>query len=463
MLERESQLAALTSYAEDARAGDGRMVLISGEAGIGKSRLVEELEAGLADATWWWSGCDSLSTPRALGPLADIAAQAGGQLQQAWDDGASRDVRFDALLSMIRAAHDLRVVVIEDLHWADEATLDMLRFVGRRIRNARVLVIVTYRDDALDPDEPLRVTLGDLATHRSTRRVALGPLSERAIGVLAEGSGVDSGPLYRLTGGSPFFVTEVLAAGGEGVPRSARDVVLARTAVLTPDQRGILDHAALIGAYIDSDLLARASSASVPNLDALVGNGILVSEGNGLRFRHEIARQAVETEIPPHRAVELHRAILSALLAVGSTDDARLAFHADAGGDSARVLEHAPKAARTAAAMASHREAAAQLERAVRHAEAADVEVRAASTMSWRTNLPWSSVGTTPPPSVKRPSACGARPATGCAKAPRRRTGLDDVALVPRPGMARRQPSSPGAARAARYHRGVGRRRRLGF
>jgi len=374
VLERDSQLAALRSYAEEARAGAGRMALISGEAGIGKSTLVEGLEATLPDATWWWGACDGLSTPRALGPLTDIAAQAGGELYAACQDGSSRDARFDALLTTLQDGAELRVVVIEDLHWADEATLDMLRFLGRRIRGASVLVLLTYRDDALAPDEPLRVTLGDLATHRSTRRVALGPLSVQAVGQLAEATGFEPNELYELTGGSPFFVAEVLATGSLGVPSSARDVVLARAAALTPEARGVLDHAALMGARITPALLSAASD----HVDELITGGLLVRDGDALRFRHEIARQAVQEEIAPHKATELHRAVLDALLATGCTDDVRLAFHADAAGDTARVLEHAPRAGRAAAAVASHREAAAQFERAVRYADATDIETRAA-------------------------------------------------------------------------------------
>jgi DNA-binding CsgD family transcriptional regulator len=374
VLERESQLAALRSYAEEARGGDGRMALISGEAGIGKSTLVEELEATLPDATWWWGACDGLSTPRALGPLTDIAAQAGGALQAACQDGSSRDVRFDALLTTLHDGAGLRIVVIEDVHWADVATLDMLRFLGRRIRGTRVLVLLTYRDDALAPDEPLRVTLGDLATHRSTRRVALGPLSEHAVGQLAVACGLEPSALYELTGGSPFFVAEVLAAGSLGVPSSARDVVLARAAALTSAARGVLDHAALIGTRMIPALL----SAAPDHVDELITSGLLMRDGDTLRFRHEIARQAVQEEIAPHKATQLHRAVLDALLATGCTDDARLAFHADAAGDTARVLEHAPRAGRAAAAVASHREAAAQFERAVRHADGTDIETRAA-------------------------------------------------------------------------------------
>ena len=177
VLEREAQLATLTGYAEEARAGQGRLVLVSGEAGIGKSTLLEELELGLTDAHWWWGSCDGLFTPRALGPLADISAQAGGRLQQLHTTAAPRDAMFDALIDALHDDDELTVMVVEDVHWADEATLDMLRFVGRRVRSARALVMVTYRDDALGPDEPLRVTLGALASHRSTRRMSVGPLS----------------------------------------------------------------------------------------------------------------------------------------------------------------------------------------------------------------------------------------------------------------------------------------------
>jgi DNA-binding CsgD family transcriptional regulator len=377
VLERDSQLAALTSYAEEARAGSGRMALVSGEAGIGKSTLIETLEATLPDAVWWWGACDGLSTPRALGPLMDVAVAMGGDLRELCGTNAARDELFDALLRALRNTADLTMLVVEDVHWADEATLDMLRFLGRRIRDAHVLILVTYRDDSLAPDDPLRVTVGELTTHRTTRRVALGPLTEHAVRQLAADSGLEAAELYRLTGGSPFFVAEVLAASTLGVPGSARDAVFARAASLGEEARRVLDHAALIGTHVATPLLLATTGTSTASLDELLANGILVSDGDGMRFRHEIARQALAQAVAPHRATELHRVLLDALVAGGCEDDARLAFHADACGAGDRVLVHAPRAARNASVMASHREAAAQLERALRYADAADLTTRA--------------------------------------------------------------------------------------
>lgn len=376
VLERDAQLSTLTGYAEEARAGQGRLVLVSGEAGIGKSTLLEELELALPEARWWWGSCDGLFTPRALGPLADISSQAGGNLQQLHSTAAPRDALFDGLVDALHA-DELTVMVVEDVHWADDATLDMLRFIGRRVRSARALVMVTYRDDALGPDEPLRVTLGALASQRSTRRVTVGPLSVRAVALLAEGSGFDGEELHELTGGSPFFVTEVLAAGIDGVPASARDAVLARAAGLDPAAREVLDCAALLGARVDPSVLRNATKAPAALLDQVLDTGIVVPDGSMLRFRHEIGRQAVEAAVAPHRAIDLHRSILGALVADGCDDDARLAFHADGGGDTALVLEHAPLAAEAAARLGSHRAAVIQYERAVRHSPEAEPRTRA--------------------------------------------------------------------------------------
>src|SRR5579863_2249956 len=146
LLERESSLASLAGYAEEARRGEGRLVLVAGEAGVGKSALVEALERDLPEARWSWGACDGLFTPRPLGPLFDLAQQLGGDLARLCAGAADREDLFGGPLRQISDPDALNVVVVEDVHWADEATTDLLRFLGRRLRDRRVLLIATYRD-----------------------------------------------------------------------------------------------------------------------------------------------------------------------------------------------------------------------------------------------------------------------------------------------------------------------------
>jgi DNA-binding CsgD family transcriptional regulator/tetratricopeptide (TPR) repeat protein len=366
LLERESQLGSLLQYADEARTRTGRLVLISGEAGVGKSSLVEELQLRLPAATWAWGACDGLFTPRPLAPLHDIARQLGGDLLDLVRGAASRDEIFDEVLRAAAAVDDVSVLVVEDVQWADDATLDLLRFLGRRIRDLPLLLLVTFRDDALAPTDPLRVAVGELAGQRGTRRIDLPPLTSTGVRRLAEGSSYSPDELYLLTGGNPFFVVEVLSDDGGEVPASARDAVLARAARLSPAARATLDLASLDSWRVDPDLLARAGVVAVDTLDELLSAGLLKAEGDTLRFRHELARRAIESEVPPHRCRAGHRALLDALVEDDCDDEARLAYHAEEIGDPALVARYAPPAARRAAALGAFRESAAQYERALR-------------------------------------------------------------------------------------------------
>ena len=372
LLERDEQLAALAEYAAEARQGDGRLVLIAGEAGVGKSALVEQARLGLPKATWCWGACDGLCTPRPLGPLFDIAGPLGGELLALCRADAPREELFSALLRQVSRPGELHVLVVEDIHWADEATIDLLRFLGRRIRDVPVLLLATYRDEGLTATHPLRVALGDLATQRSVRRISLPPLSAGAVAVLAEGSGLDPAALYRLTGGNPFYVSQATQAGMSEVPESARDAVLARAARLGDGSRAVLDSAALIGTRVAAGLLASVAGCPPSAIDDLLASGLVVEEGTELRFRHEIARLAVEGAVSAHRRSAIHARILASLREQGCDDDARMAFYAEAAGDGPAALRHASAAARRAAALASHREAAAQFERALRFSDGAD-------------------------------------------------------------------------------------------
>ncbi|NUP47383.1 MAG: AAA family ATPase, partial [Catenulispora sp.] len=342
LVERDSQLAELARYTREAAQGAGRLILLSGEAGVGKSALLAAARRELSAARWSWSTCDGLFIPQPLGPLFDVAEQLGGALARRCAAGGERDELFRALAQELGSAGVPDVVVVEDVHWADEATLDLLRFLGRRLRDAAAAVIVTYRDDEAVGDA-LRVALGDLVAQPSTRRVRLAPLSADAVRILAEGSGFAPQEVFRLTAGNPFHVTELLQARTPGVPESARDAVLARAARLDAPARDALEVAALIGAKVELPLLAALCDAA--GLDGLLPSGLLVADGMWLRFRHEIARLAIAEAVPAHRCLLTHRRVLAALHAQGCDDEARLAYHAEGAADADAVLRHAPAAA----------------------------------------------------------------------------------------------------------------------
>jgi len=383
LVERESALAELAGLARRAQAGDGGLVLVAGEAGVGKTALLERFARELPDARWSWGACDGLFTPRPLGPLFDVAAQFGGPLAELGRAGAGRDELFAALLRQVSEPRVLDVVVIEDVHWADEATIDLLRFLGRRLKTAPALLIASYRDDGLAADHRLRLALGDLAAQRSTSRIRLDPLSAAGVRLLSAASGLDPAELFRLTGGNPFYITEVLQAGMREVPAAARDAVLARAARLGTRARELLDVAALVGTRVEPGLIEAVAPGSAALVDEILASGLLAEDrpedGGRLRFRHEIARLAVEQAIRIHRRGPIHRRILDALAAAGSRDDARLAFHAEGAGDGPAVLRYASAAARRAVDLASHQEAAAQYRRAARFA--ADTEPETAAEL----------------------------------------------------------------------------------
>jgi hypothetical protein len=203
LLEREPALALLRRYAHEADAAAGRLVLVSGEAGAGKTALVEGFAREMPGTRWWWAACEGSFVPRPLGPLLDLADRLGGELADLCRGEAPREQLFPALLRRLDRPGGLDVVVVEDVHWADEATLDLLRYLGRRIRSSRILLLVTYREDERASSYPLRVTLGDLVAQPGTRRIGVGPLSVEAVGRLAAGSPFDAAELHRTTGATP--------------------------------------------------------------------------------------------------------------------------------------------------------------------------------------------------------------------------------------------------------------------
>ena len=367
LLERAELLERLRLAADAASAGQGRLVLIGGEAGAGKTALVEAFRAASGTTRRVLRGvCDAYATPRPLGPLLDVAHELGGALMLALAEGP-REAAFRALLEALDGHPQCTFLIFEDAHLADEATLDLVRFLARRLGARRALLVLTFRDEELGARHPLRVLIGDLAT-TPMLRLTVPPLTPAAVARLAEGSGLDPAALHRRTGGNPFFLGEILASGGPGIPASVRDAVLARVARLEPEARGALEVAAVAGERLAPDLLGGLASSSA--IDACVSSGMLRGEPGELVFRHALVRDAVLDTIPGHRLRGLHAAVLGCLREQGSQADtlALLAHHAEGARDAAAVLEYAAAAARRASDLRAHREAAAQYARALRFA-----------------------------------------------------------------------------------------------
>jgi len=226
LYERSVALGALRTALDAARNGHGQLIFVCGEAGAGKSALLRRFAHDIdGTARLLWGDCDPLFTPSPLGPFLDIADQLAGEFGELVKKGARPPRLVHALMRELGAG-SVDVVVIDDLQWADEASLDLLELVGRRIGRVPALVVGSFRDDEIGPAHPLRTVLGRLATAPVTR-LSLAPLSRDTVALMAARYGVDEGLLFENTGGNPFFVTEALSCGADRVPPTVRDAVLA--------------------------------------------------------------------------------------------------------------------------------------------------------------------------------------------------------------------------------------------
>lgn len=361
LLERDHPLAVLCDRARRAAAGRGSVVLLAGEAGIGKTVLLGEF-AAQAPVPVLWGMCDSLSTPRPLGPLRDVARELGPEVTAVLRQAGAQHEIFAAVLD---ALHDRPcALVVEDLHWGDEATLDLVRFLARRIGTLPLLLVLSYRE-AVGAAHPLRAVLGDLVGAPDARRLQLTPLSRAAVAELVDGHRLDPVDVHARTAGNPFFVSQILAQPDSPMPESVRDAVVARTVALSPDERRALELLSCAPEGV-SGMLLTALDVPPATVEALGATGLLDRRGRGVAFRHEIARSAVLGAVPPGAEPALHTRMIEALEATGG-DASVLAHHAAAATDVPRILRYAAAAAADAARSGAHREAVAFYELALRH------------------------------------------------------------------------------------------------
>ena len=365
-------LSELDSLFDDAAAGRGALVLIAGEAGIGKTSVARRFAEQVADrGVVLWGACDALMTPRPLSPLLDIAADPDSQIADLLAAVSEPYEIYAGFLDRLKGTMRPTLVVIEDVHWADEATFDLLRFLARRIGASNALLLVTYRDDEIGPEHPLRLVIGDVASAGTIHRMGPAPLSVEAVGRLSEGHDVDAAKLHTITGGNAFFVTEALATD-QMVPTSVRDAVLARVLRLPSSARNVAEGVSISPGALEVRLARTLTGSGADAVDECTRSGVLVSDGEVLRFRHELARVAVEDDLNAVRRLELHRRMIGLLLEHDPPDPARITHHADQAGSGDLVHEFAPAAAREAAQRGSHREAVRFYERALSYPDDID-------------------------------------------------------------------------------------------
>lgn len=367
MLERDADLALLNRAAAALRGHEAGVVLVAGEAGIGKSTLLDGFLAGLPDGTPVLRGwCDNLVTANPLGPLREairgrpVSGLATAALEQALASGDVPAVLAELATGF--AGGPGALLVIEDLHWADDATLDVLGYLARRLDRLRVLLVCSLRpEDSASPG--LRRFLGELPS-RGTVRIELAPLSRSAVDELSAGSGLDPGELLHVTGGNPFFVTEVLAGGSaHEVPRTVADAVLSRLHSTDAGCRRVLERLSVWSGELPHELAEAVLGDDLEHLGQAERRGLVTVTAEGVRFRHELARRATEASLTAVRRRALDRHLVQVLS--GTEDVARLLHHAMRCSDGDTVVAHAPDEGEYAARVGANRQAIGYFEAAL--------------------------------------------------------------------------------------------------
>lgn len=375
LLERDDLLRQLHAAATRAAAGHGVTVLIEGEAGLGKTSLLHAFAAAIdshCNVLWGW--CEALFTPRPLGPLQDMGRALHPSIAELLDQSASPDRLFPAVLDRLQLAEQATVMIFEDVHWADNATLDLVKFLGRRISLLPAMLVLTTRSDEQGKGHPLTYVMGDLPAGAVTR-LKLEPLSPTAVSELARMAGRPIADLHRITAGNPFFVTELLAAGEahvRRVPDSIRDAVWSRLSRLSADERELLEMISIVPGFVEPGVIRALFGPTADDLlERCLARGLLSRDGAGyVTFRHELARQATLDRLSPSLQRTLHAkagAALAQIPAGPTMDDlARRVHHALGAGEDDKVLALAPQAAALASQLGAHHQAASFLSMALK-------------------------------------------------------------------------------------------------
>jgi DNA-binding winged helix-turn-helix (wHTH) protein/tetratricopeptide (TPR) repeat protein len=350
LVERHALVARLHDALASTEAGN-RVVVVRGEAGIGKSALVQTFVDRLDDAvTVAVAACAPLRTPSPLAPFADLLVQLDEP------GGADLASAFDAAERLRRRLHGRRrtVVVIDDLHWADDGTFDAIALCARATTTQPVLFVFTYRTNEITPTHSIWAVLAGL---RALGAVTLDVESLTVAGV-QQLLGTDvrhAADLWRRTGGNPLFTTHVLGATGNDVPGGVQDIVTERLARLPEAGRTAVQLMAMSPVDVELPLASTLLGPSIAELAHAERVGLVTVHDDAVTFRHDVVRSAVHDTVPSLERIGLHRRFCEALPSTAPA--ARRLHHASEGVLSELVAELGPSAARAAAGMGAHRQA----------------------------------------------------------------------------------------------------------
>ncbi|MDQ3279337.1 MAG: LuxR C-terminal-related transcriptional regulator, partial [Bacteroidota bacterium] len=345
---------------EKVTSGEGHALFIMGEAGIGKSSLVKAFLKSVKTCSYTYTAlCDFLFTPRPLGPIYDLALQISDSLAEAMRTTPSRTELFALFAKTLAEGAKTSVIVIEDIHWADEATLDFIKFFARRIQTTNCLLLLTFRDDEITPHHPLNNILGELTSTAFTR-IHLAPLSKESVHTLACNAGYKGEDVYAITGGNPFYVSEVLASYSTGIPENVKDTILSVYNRQNEITRKAWQLLAIMPEGLEYNYAGTIDERWLDAFDESLSKGIAVLRNDRLYFKHELYRRTIEASLSPIKQLELNKRVLTYFLSSfqETGEVQRIVHYAKNAAEKKLVFQFAPLAAKHAAAVGAHTEAA---------------------------------------------------------------------------------------------------------
>jgi ATP/maltotriose-dependent transcriptional regulator MalT len=359
LVERDRFLSLLQSVCTAVAAGEGHCVFVSGEAGIGKTSLVKAFCRNLQKNCIVYQGsCDALFTPRPLAPLYDVLSQRHSELLKTSGGMEERTALFTGFFQELSDLEKTVVIVFEDIHWADEATLDFIKFFARRITQLHCLFLLTYRDTDIHAAHPLRNVLGQLPAGSFTR-IQLPALSKHAVEKMAVEKGLNGQDVYNISGGNPFYVTEILASYSAGIPENIKDAILSVYNRQPEKIKETWELLSVIPAGIDIKYIEKWDPAQMAGIDHSLESKILILEKGRLFFKHELYSRTIETSLSPLKRVALNKKILDLFREYFEKDGEieRIIHHAKNANEYDLVVHYAPIAGKQAASLGAHPEA----------------------------------------------------------------------------------------------------------